>query len=619
MVVSVSVQMVRNYTKKADTRRLKYTQDAMACALMDMDAGATVRETSVKYGIPTTTLHKRLHGQIQQPGQSGRHTALLMCEEQVIAQHLAVLGDFGLAFDVQDLCKFVQHYLNANQRHIPQFKDNLPGIEWANAFLLRHPILRKRHCQNIKRSRAAVSEEDVKEYFARLEVSLRGVPGRNIINYDETNLTDDPKSKQLIFRRGIKRAERVMNYSKTSTSLMFANTATGDNLPVYVVYKGERLQQSWIAGGPASTFYNVSQSGWFDADLFKKWMQSVLIPFVKTLPQDEPKVLIGDNLSSHISLELVQLCEANQIRMVFLPPNSTHLLQPLDVGLFAPLKAAWRKTLSEFKEGPGKFMATLPKWCLPRLLLSVLCIMEPKWAHLCKSAFRTCGIYPVNAEAVLVKMRPANRIAPDITSVSPAFISYLKEAREVNTPLRAPRRKALKITPGATATSADLDDQATPGPSQKRQQKRKRGQVQQEDGRQHPARKRGCSREQQEEAEDEDPEPPQELEEEQVDVTPTNLSRNDYVLVSFTDKKKTHHFVGQLKTHTEKDDKWEVDFFRKCESGKCNPGQTMFRKPDVQDIYPVNTSAIIMKLRVVDCTKGKVVFNNASFSRLSVR
>jgi hypothetical protein len=38
------------------------------------------------------------------------------------------------------------------------------------------------------------------------------------------------------------------------------------------------------------------------------------------------------------------------LRYIFLPPNSTHLTQPLDVAVFAPMKRLWREVLDKFKE-----------------------------------------------------------------------------------------------------------------------------------------------------------------------------------------------------------------------------------------------------------------------------
>ncbi|KAK3764882.1 hypothetical protein RRG08_025404 [Elysia crispata] len=52
--------------------------------------------------------------------------------------------------------------------------------------------------------------------------SIDGVPPQNIVNYNETNLTDDPGRKRLIFKRGIRYPERIMHSTKTSASLMLA-------------------------------------------------------------------------------------------------------------------------------------------------------------------------------------------------------------------------------------------------------------------------------------------------------------------------------------------------------------------------------------------------------------
>lgn len=85
---------------------------------------------------------------------------------------------------------------------------------------------------------------------------------------------------------------------------------------------------------------------------------------IGTLPPEDIKVLIGDNLAAHLSPEVLKLCQENNIRFCFLPENATHLMQPLDVGVFAPMKRHWREILRDWKEGcsrKGLHYATLPK------------------------------------------------------------------------------------------------------------------------------------------------------------------------------------------------------------------------------------------------------------------
>lgn len=75
--------------------------------------------------------------------------------------------------------------------------------------------------------------------------------------------------------------------------------------------------------------------------------KSCFLPHAKRLPGR--KVLIADNLSSHIDEEVLNLCRNNERSVVCLVANSTHLCQPLYVVFFRPIKVTWRKILSEWK------------------------------------------------------------------------------------------------------------------------------------------------------------------------------------------------------------------------------------------------------------------------------
>ena len=152
---------------------------------------------------------------------------------------------------------------------------------------------------------------------------------------------------------------------KSAISVMFYGSAAGELLPTYVVYKGLNVYEAWCRYGPPGTIYTASQSGWFDLFSFTDWFKKVFLPNVRR--KSGKKVLIVDNLSSHISMEVISLCREHNIEFVCLPPNATHLMQPLDVGLFAPMKAAWRKQLTAYSDkDPAAKM--LQKTEFPRML-----------------------------------------------------------------------------------------------------------------------------------------------------------------------------------------------------------------------------------------------------------
>ena len=92
--------------------------------------------------------------------------------------------------------------------------------------------IKNKLCQNITKKRAAADSEVINNYFQGLDKSLAGVFPENIINYDKTNLSDDPGRRRLIFKRGARYPERIINGTKASTSLMLAGTAVGHVLPV---------------------------------------------------------------------------------------------------------------------------------------------------------------------------------------------------------------------------------------------------------------------------------------------------------------------------------------------------------------------------------------------------
>jgi len=136
---------------------------------------------------------------------------------------------------------------------------------------------------------------------------VNGVSLAGVINYDETKLSDDPGRKKVIVRRGTKYPEHVMNQSKSATSVMYACAADGTILPPYVVYKATHLYDTWTEGGPPGARYNRSKSGWFDMHCFSDWFMKIILPYTKKV--EGKTIVIGDNLSSHLSEEVIAACE----------------------------------------------------------------------------------------------------------------------------------------------------------------------------------------------------------------------------------------------------------------------------------------------------------------------
>lgn len=133
---------------------------------------------------------------------------------------------------------------------------------------------------------------------------------------------------------------------------MFCCSAAGALLALMVVYKSLSgyFYDTWAAGAPEGTVFTANKAGWFGMKEYEVWFEKVFLVYLdKNIPKEEVKVLIADNLGAHISQRVMELCKENNIRYIFLPPNSTHLTQPLDVSVFAPMKKHWRAELDKYK------------------------------------------------------------------------------------------------------------------------------------------------------------------------------------------------------------------------------------------------------------------------------
>ena len=73
-----------------------------------------------------------------------------------------------------------------------------------------------------------------------------------------------------------------------------------------VVYKAKHTYEGWVSGGIKGAVYSSTQSGWFDMSSFEKWFFEIFLVHIKEVLG--PKVLIGDNLSSHFSPAVVAVC-----------------------------------------------------------------------------------------------------------------------------------------------------------------------------------------------------------------------------------------------------------------------------------------------------------------------
>ncbi|GFX47983.1 tigger transposable element-derived protein 1 [Trichonephila clavipes] len=136
--------------------------------------------------------------------------------------------------------------------------------------------------------------------------------------------------------------------SKDRVTLLLCSNASGDRMlkPLLInkslrprALKGKDLKQlpvHWMANPKA----------WMTTAIFTEWFNNCFVPeveaYMKKKSLDFKVLLIVDNAASHPQLE------HPNVQLVFLPPNTTSLIQPLDQSIIATFKKYYIKTTYRF-------------------------------------------------------------------------------------------------------------------------------------------------------------------------------------------------------------------------------------------------------------------------------
>ena len=119
-----------------------------------------------------------------------------------------------------------------------------------------------------------------------------------------------------------------------------AISANGRVIPPFLILAGKLHQSKWYQTGlPMNWRIAVSENGWTTDKIGFEWIQHFHECTKNT--QGAWRLLIFDGHGSHHTEDFKKFCLNNKILTLCMPAHSSHLLQPLDVGCFAPLKKAY--------------------------------------------------------------------------------------------------------------------------------------------------------------------------------------------------------------------------------------------------------------------------------------
>ena len=184
------------------------------------------------------------------------------------------------------------------------------------------------------------------------------------------------------------------------TSIIQGINAKGWAIPPFIIFQGKHHLSAWYKelSIPHDWVINVSENGWTNNELGLEWLKH-FDKHTKERTVGCYRLLVLDGHESHNSVKFHQYCEDHKIITLCMPPHSSHLLQPLDVGCFAPLKKAYGRQAELLMRNKITHISKLE--FLP-------CFKAAFDAAITESniqgGFRGAGLVPFDPEAVVGKL-----------------------------------------------------------------------------------------------------------------------------------------------------------------------------------------------------------------------
>ncbi|GAB0139100.1 putative DDE endonuclease domain-containing protein [Epichloe bromicola] len=91
--------------------------------------------------------------------------------------------------------------------------------------------------------------------------------------------------------------------------------------------------------------FTATKNGWTSDQTAVEWLEKLFIPRTRPSDPTERRLLVLDGHGSHETVDFMYLCYQHKIHLIYLPPHTSHVLQPLDLSVFSPLKYYYRKQI----------------------------------------------------------------------------------------------------------------------------------------------------------------------------------------------------------------------------------------------------------------------------------
>ncbi|XP_035214767.1 tigger transposable element-derived protein 1-like, partial [Stegodyphus dumicola] len=253
---------------------------------------------------------------------------------------------------IMEKARRIFYYIQAET--IDKSETFVASRRWFNRFKHRNNL------HNIKITGEAASGDTkaAAEFPAILKKKIieeGNYPPELVFNVDETGLFWKRMPKRTFLSREEKRAPGF-KAAKDRLTLLLGGNASGDFKlkPLLIYHSKNPRAMKGISKSTLLVIWESNKKSWITAKIFQDWFTEHFCPSVKRYCKikklEQKALLLIDNAPSHPT-NLSDLTTCIPVEVVFLPPNTTALIQPMDQGVISNFKAYYlRRTFKQMFE-----------------------------------------------------------------------------------------------------------------------------------------------------------------------------------------------------------------------------------------------------------------------------
>jgi hypothetical protein len=370
----------------------------LAVQAINQNPELSIRATAKVYGVSRNTLKRRLEHTQSRQDTTPNSRKLTDLEESAIIQYV-------LDLDSRSFPPRLRGVEDMANRLLADRDAASVGINWASKFVKRHQELSTRFTRRYDYQRALCEDPSVICGWFQLvrdTIAEYGIHDADIYNFDETGFAMGIISTTMVVtsseRRGRPRLSQPGN--REWVSVIQGINCQGWAIPPFIIVAGKHHLTNWYEDStlPPDWVIATTHNGWTTNEKGVEWIQH-FEKHTKARTCGTYRLLIMDGHESHHSTEFELFCKEHKIITLCMPAHSSHILQPLDVGCFGPLKKAYGRQIEGLMR--ARITHITKTDFLPAFFAAFQAAMTEKNI---KGGFRGAGLLPLDPESVLLRL-----------------------------------------------------------------------------------------------------------------------------------------------------------------------------------------------------------------------